>query len=275
MSAFSRGRDACPKASNSENRPGTLRHGALYHQLYVTLRQAIVQGQFSPGSALPGENVLAQRHGMSRVTVRRALDRLAHEGLVRRIQGAGTFVADGIQPVAITADITDHFNHVAWLADNTEVRLLSQETLPAPANVSEAMELTPGTIVHRIQRVRIYRGTPFLFLDTFVPNWAAERVDLRALESGSLHYALTEAGFVFGTAEHIATAVAADQPLASALQVAIAVPLLLTSWIERERDGRVLQYHLNYARPDLYVLRTRFTSGAHLRPPKETMPHGS
>ena len=238
--------------------------GALYYQLYLLLRHGIVGGRYPPSTPLPSENVLAERHAMSRVTVRRAMDRLTREGLVVKIQGAGTFVADGIQPAAITADINDHFSHVTWLAENTEVRLLCQEAIPAPSNVSVAMELAPQECVGHVQRVRLYHGTPFLFLDTYMPQWVAERIDRGALRSGSLHYALTEAGFVFGAAEHVATAVAADQGLAEALLVPIASPLLLTSWIERDVGGRVLQYHLNYARPDLYVLRTRFATGLHM-----------
>ena len=234
------------------------RDGALHHQLYLLLRQAIVTGQLGPGAALPGENALAETHAMSRVTVRRALDRLGLDGLVKRVKGAGTFVADGIQPIAITADLDDHFTHVTWLAQNTQVSLLKRETIAAPPHAAAAMDLTPGEPVAHIQRVRAHGGTPFLFLDTFLPSTIAQRIDWDVLQVESLHFALRAAGFVFGAAEHIATAVAADQTLADALQVPFAAPLLLTSWVERDPGGQVLQYHKNFARPDLYVLRTRF-----------------
>ena len=243
------------------------RGGALHHQLYIHLRQAIVAGHLAPGAGLPGENVLAETHAISRVTVRRALERLEFDGLVERVQGAGTFVADVIRPIAITADLDDHFEHVTWLAQNTQVTVLRHETIAASASVAAAMDLAAGDSVAHLQRVRSHRGTPFLYLDTFLPSWVAQRIDWQALEGDSLHFALREAGFVFGAAEHIATAVAADQALADALQVPFAAPLLLTRWVERDPSGRVLQSHLNYARPDLYVVRTRFATG-----PKTELP---
>ena len=63
----------------------------LYHQIYVVLRQQIVEGRFGQGP-LPGEIDLAKQFHASRVTMRRVFDRLVQEGLVRRHRGLGTFV---------------------------------------------------------------------------------------------------------------------------------------------------------------------------------------
>ena len=62
-------------------------------RLYLLLRDRIVSGEDRPQTRLPSEPMLAERHGVSRVTVRRALDKLAGEGLIERRPGSGTFVA--------------------------------------------------------------------------------------------------------------------------------------------------------------------------------------
>lgn len=64
----------------------------LWQQLAVILRAAIESGEYPSGRALPSETTLMQRYGLARGTVRHAIDSLVKDGLVRRVQGRGTFV---------------------------------------------------------------------------------------------------------------------------------------------------------------------------------------
>lgn len=231
---------------------------ALYHQLYMLVRQSILVDGLPAGTPLPSEPLLAEQHGLSRVTVRKAIDRLEQEGLVRRVRGSGTYVADRVQPVAVTADLGDHVAHIRWLAANTQVELILLERIDAPEPIARQMELPFGAPVQHSVRVRSIGGMPFLYLDTWLPGAVADRLDLSALRSGSLHQALQDAGYQFGASENTTTAVSASAAVARALAVPVASPLLLTTWIERDLEGQVVQYHLNYGRPDLYSLRARF-----------------
>ena len=63
----------------------------LYHRVYVVLLQRITGGSFPDGSPMPGEDELAAGFGVSRVTIRKAIERLEREGLVLRQRGRGTF----------------------------------------------------------------------------------------------------------------------------------------------------------------------------------------
>ena len=64
---------------------------ARYYRLYELLSAALQDGTIAPGTALPSEPELCIRHGISRTTVRRALDRLEHEGRIDRRRGSGTY----------------------------------------------------------------------------------------------------------------------------------------------------------------------------------------
>ena len=68
-------------------------HAPLYRQLQKVLREAIANHVLGPNDALPAERDFAEELGVSRITVRKALDGLVSEGLLVRRQGAGTFVA--------------------------------------------------------------------------------------------------------------------------------------------------------------------------------------
>ena len=77
----------------------------LYHQIYVVLRQQILEGKFGDGP-MPGEIELARQFGASRVTMRRVFDYLVKEGLVRRHRGMGTFVVRPDDPLAMSSGQT-------------------------------------------------------------------------------------------------------------------------------------------------------------------------
>lgn len=68
----------------------------LYRQLKEILKEAIRRGEFRPGDRLPTEMELCETFGVSRITVRQALNELANEGFLYRQQGSGTFVNDRI-----------------------------------------------------------------------------------------------------------------------------------------------------------------------------------
>src|SRR5215212_7129632 len=74
----------------------------LYQQVRSVLLDRIASGQYAPGNRLPSEGLLADDLGVHRLTVRRALDELSREGLLRARQGSATFVSSRPEPIAIT-----------------------------------------------------------------------------------------------------------------------------------------------------------------------------
>lgn len=240
---------------NEKARAGGL---PLYHQVYLLLRNDIMTGQYEHGDALPGENALAEKYGVSRVTIRRAMEKLYSEELIRRVRGSGTFVRQSIHSAPITASLSHFFEHAEWLARNTAVKLLKLEYIPAPAVIAEALEVEPRAPVQHSVRLRSMDGQPFMVLDTYLPEWAASRYDIAELENRSLHMALRRGGVRFAAADYAVTAVAADAVMSDHLEVPVASPLLCIAWTERDVSGKVAEYLVTYARPDLYVLRTSF-----------------
>lgn len=71
-----------------------VRPDALYKQLANELREAIHKGEYMPGTLLPSENALVERYGVSKPTVRLALSALRGEGLIKVVNGKGSFVRD-------------------------------------------------------------------------------------------------------------------------------------------------------------------------------------
>src|SRR5690606_3984394 len=103
---------------------GTANPTPRYHQVYLLLRQKIMEGRWPPGTPMPGEHELAGMHRVSRITIRNALSRLAQEGLISRRRGAGTFVRPP-KPSRRSDNLHGHFRNLFAMGERTGVRLVS------------------------------------------------------------------------------------------------------------------------------------------------------
>lgn len=117
----------------------------------------------APGETpLPSESQLCEEYGVSRITVRRALDELARAGLIRREQGRGTFTT-GLGPVrgprTEVFDLTGFFHQMAAEGRRVTSRILAQGVFAPPADVAIALGIHPSTSVVRLDRLRSVDGS--------------------------------------------------------------------------------------------------------------------
>jgi GntR family transcriptional regulator, transcriptional repressor for pyruvate dehydrogenase complex len=105
--------DSKPETSmvSEPMRPGALHRGpSLADALAVRLREEIVTGRLKSGERLPSEHEISEGYGVSRPTVREAIGRLKHDGLVVTRQGSGVFVADPQAATVFRLDVSDFAN---------------------------------------------------------------------------------------------------------------------------------------------------------------------
>jgi len=134
------------------------------------LTQRIDRGMLPAGSRLPSEPALAVELGVSRATLREALRALESEGLVRRMWGAGTYVADS-RRVANSLDLNFGVTD-AIRAAGMEAGIEQAGHSMEPATVSEAarLELQPGSDVLVVERVRTADGKPIVLSRDILPG---------------------------------------------------------------------------------------------------------
>ena len=144
-------------------------HGSLlYASVETVLAGEITDGDLKVGDQLPTEDSLIARFGVSRITVRRAIQNLVSRGLVEIRRGKGTFV---VAP-KITQDLTELSGFVEDMhavGRKPTARVLGREIVPADATVAAQLALTRGERVVRIRRVRLANGIPLSFDETFLP----------------------------------------------------------------------------------------------------------
>jgi GntR family transcriptional regulator len=229
----------------------------LYAQLEAELIAEIDAGSLAPGSQLAPEGSLSQRFGVSRTTVRQAIQKLIHRGIVEIRRGRGTFVARPRLTQELTA-LTGFAEDMIAAGRAPTARLVDKKLVAATAVVARQLGLREGEEVVRIRRVRLADGAPVSFDETYLPRAIGSKVMQDDLEAEPI-FALLEGkyGIALVEAEYRLEAAAAKGLIARAIGVPAGSPIFLierTSFAARQRP---VDYEKLYYRGDQIRFVTR------------------
>lgn len=239
----------------------------LYWQLASTLRGRIAGGEYPAGAQLPTEGALCQEFGVSRITVRGALDRLTVEGLLRRERGRGTFVAaPPVEHDLVTLNDFAEEMDAAGLTASSIVTHLAEEG--ADEAIAGELALPTGTPIVRLDRVRLAAGQPLAFDHTFLPLRYGLLLDRAALTTETIYQQLSARhGIATRRGRYQLEAVSAPMDLAARLGIAPGRALLLLHRTSFAVDGGIIYYQQRYYRGD----RVRYQLDLH-RPDPPVQP---
>lgn len=162
-----------------------------YFALKSLLVQRIQSGEFQPGDQFPTEEALCALYGLSRGTVRRALELLVQDNWLRREQGRGTFVTPPrLAPVFFRLGGFDE--EMRRLGRSPATRLLQAEALPADLETARRLEVAPGHAVIRITRLRLADGQPLACETRCLTYETCPELLAENLESQSIHTLLID-----------------------------------------------------------------------------------
>ncbi len=230
--------------------------GTKSHQLFLLLKDAISSGRIEPGSRLPGELKLADEHGVSRVTVRRAMEALADSGLVKRQPGVGTVVQE--QPLGatvMTASVSNLLPNMVRMSNTSRVRLLEFAYVRPPEPIRESLGLDDQERVQRSVRIRIADDKPFSYLVTHVPEHIAVHYSEEDLAKNPLFVLLERSGVKVDQASQIISSALATQEVARALDVNVGSPLISLNRVVYDQQGRGVEHLSALYRPDRYRIQ--------------------
>jgi GntR family transcriptional regulator len=223
------------------------------HRLYVLLKERITSGALTTGQRLPSEPDLAINHGLSRVTVRRALDGLEQDGLIRRQAGAGTFVLDVNPNRAVVADLSNMLAHLVAMGRATRVHLLDFGYEKPPAGIAEALRIGPIAKTQRSVRIRYLDDTPFSHLTTYVPEEIGLTYTESDLATTPLLSLLERSGIVANKASQTISATLAGPEISQRLQVEVGSPLISLTRVVFDVEGRGVEHLSAFYRPDMHA----------------------
>lgn len=204
-----------------------------YLDLANELRTTIVEGHTG---GLPSEAELGERHGVSRVTVRRALELLRGEGLVGSRQGSGWFVVS--DPVRQTLGrVTTIESALEAAGARPERKVLEFAFESAPAEVAKVFGLAADAQVLRVLRLNLADGEPFALVTVWLPAALGAHVSRADVEGATFYDLLPLHGVETGRVVQTITATAADRSEARRLGMRSGEPLLACRRVTYDRSG--------------------------------------
>jgi len=225
---------------------------AKARQVYLVLRDRIMSGAMGFGARLPTENDLALAHGVSRVTVRRALGELQREHLIDRRRSAGTHVVYRASPARMMADISGVLANLADMGRSTKVQLLSFGYVQASGPAAAAFGSTEHELLQRSVRLRSVDGFPFSYLLAHVPERIGVTFSGKELADRPLLELLERSGVKVERATQRISAALAAPDVARALCIETGSPLIELVRTVYDRDGRGVEHLYALYRPDRY-----------------------
>jgi GntR family transcriptional regulator len=164
----------------------SFKNKALYHQLVDLLKKRMESGMI-PHDKLPSERELTAQYGVSRTTVRLALQELENTGYIYRRHGKGTFVSD-----IKTAGAYSFTEQMKSLGRHPETRILSFEKMEADKFIAQRLNLPLGEAVFKLSRLRIADREPLMIEDSYLPVKFFLSLDDQLLRSKPLYDLFSE-----------------------------------------------------------------------------------
>lgn len=221
----------------------------LYFQISTRLEQAIEGGQLPAGSRLENEISLGQRFGLSRPTVRRAIQELVDKGLLVRRRGIGTQVVHG--QVTRNVELTSLYEDLGRTGQKPTTTVISHEVGEADEHIAQMLGVPAGDPVLHFTRLRLADGVPIAILDNTLPR---DFVDIPAedLEQRGLYQLLRARGVTMRVAKQRIGARSATAAESRLLQLPKGAALLTMARTAFDSSGRAVEFGQHCYSPDLY-----------------------
>jgi GntR family transcriptional regulator len=216
--------------------PDTKDPSPLYARVFQSLRDEILSDRYDNTGMLPSEYALEQRFGVSRITIRRALEELERAGLIERGRGRNASILP--RPAAIVVDVTQEIaTHMAQGAD-MQPRVLSFRWIKPELDLAEALEVATTDRVLWVTRLRRRLGQPVSHTSVHMPERIGREITEEALNRHQLIEILRGRGHVAVSAEQLLSAAPAPPGIAKLLDLPTGAPIFSMRRLMRDAEGR-------------------------------------
>ncbi|HEX6327842.1 MAG TPA: GntR family transcriptional regulator [Jiangellaceae bacterium] len=230
----------------------------LYFQVAQFLERRIESGELPPGMRLDNEIALADQFGLSRPTMRRAIEYLVDRGLLVRKRGVGTQV---VQPkVRRPVELSSLYDDLRDAGREPRTQVLSFAVEPPSEVVAEALSIGADSQVYSVGRIRFTGREPLSIMHNWLPVGVVA-LDREILESRGLYDVLRTSGVTLKIATQTIGGRAARAAEARLLAERPGAPLLTMTRTAYDETGRAVEYGSHVYRASRYTFELTLTSG--------------
>jgi len=232
----------------------------LYYQIRQFLLEQIRSNKLKPGEAVPSEQVISARFGVSRMTVRQALKSLADLGVIYSQRGRGTFVAANKLEKSFR-QVLSFTEEMAVRGARPSSRVLRCGIEDADESVANALKIQVGELVISLRRLRLADSVPMGIEWSRIPHSLCPDLLDIFQPKGSLYQTLNQRyGIRVAVTDEVAEAAAATAEQARLLNIPKRSPVLLFSRVSYLERGQAVEFVLSVYRGDRYKIVNRLIS---------------
>lgn len=224
---------------------------ALHFKVKESIIELIKSGEYKPNTQLPTEAEFCQKYGVSRTTVRTALQQLTMEGYVYRKQGKGTFVSNNKVKQILTATVGHFSEQIAMQGKKPSIKVLSLDVIQANSFLAKTFKLNNNDPVNKLERIRYVNEEPLQYEIAYLPWHKTPGLNKDACETSL--YKFLEDQFhlkIKKTVEHLEI-VLANQAISTKLNIGIGAPCFSLETYTYLDDGTAIEYSKTIYRGDL------------------------
>ncbi|CAM2915418.1 MULTISPECIES: GntR family transcriptional regulator [Dellaglioa] len=213
----------------------------IYIQIHNDMKKTIESGEWEVGNRIPAERELAVVFGVSRMTLRQAIQTLVDEGILERHVGDGTYVARKKvqEKMSGVTSFTDLMAEQGKVASSKTITY--HVTTPSLSEI-EKLQLSDGELVLRMERIRYADGLPICFEVATVPNKLVDGYSKTEITS-SLYRTLEEkAELTLGGAQQTVSAMSAAENIAEYLSIKRGEAILRLRQVSFLKNGEPFEY---------------------------------
>lgn len=214
----------------------------LYDQIKDDLLSKIKDGTYPEGQTIPSELELAEMYGVSRPTIRQALQILVSDGYLEKRRRRGTVVTKPKVSQSFTMSISSFEDAMRLAGRLPKTKVLVFKRVRANAEVEKRLELTRGQDVFKLVRLRYADDLPNVSVESYIPCTLYPGLDSFDFNGSSLYAAMDTCGNPVMTARRRLEVIKADGAAAALLDVEAGDPLLLFHTVARDANGTAVEY---------------------------------
>ncbi|HGN1704558.1 TPA: GntR family transcriptional regulator [Providencia rettgeri] len=231
----------CARLAETDNTP-------LYVKFAETVKFAVRTGVLHQGNMLPSERELGQQTGVSRITVRKAMELLEQEGVIIRSQGYGTQISDKFE--YSLKEAKGFSQQIVLLGKKPDTLWVNKSIVPCSQEVAESLSLPVNSDVFMLKRIRYVDEQPVSIEESYVPIGLINDVDDIGL---SLYdYFRSQNIFPVRTKSKVSARMP-DDDFQMHIKLENSVPVLVIKQVAFDHQNVPIEYSFNQCRSDMYV----------------------
>ena len=223
----------------------------LYSRVATIIQHKIASGQYDPGDRLPTEDELVGNYGVSKITIRNALSLLEADGLINRIRGKGTFVADTIPE--IKQSVHTNLNQMGErmkgsLTKPLDIKIMTASESRIPKDICKFFKMTNQDKIARIRRLMTHDNVIYLYENYMLPDMAKHITKKEMADKKSIQKILhKKIGLAVSKGEMYLQAVPAEPDISQLLECQSFEPLIHVQtffWSHPEHPFEIVNRYL-------------------------------